>query len=90
LIEVGATAQVLKPPAHPTVQALIAAHPPLTGERPARWPVAPRAAPADGEAKACAFAHACPKVTARCRREVPPLRSIEGRSVACHHVEPSA
>jgi len=90
LIEVGATAQVLKHPAHPTVQALIATHPPLTGERPARWPVAPRAAPADGEATACAFAHACPKVTARCRREVPPLRSIEGRSVACHHVEPSA
>jgi oligopeptide/dipeptide ABC transporter ATP-binding protein len=90
LIEVGATAQVLKHPAHPTVQALIAAHPPLTGERPARWPVAPRAAPADREAKACAFAHACPKVTARCRREVPPLRPVEGRSVACHHLEPSA
>ncbi len=90
LIEVGPTAQLLQHPAHPTVQALIAAHPPLTGERPARWPVAPRAGPAEREAKACAFAHACPQVTARCRSEVPPLRPVEGRLVACHHVESSA
>jgi dipeptide transport system ATP-binding protein len=34
----------------------------------------------------CAFHKRCPKADARCSSELPLLRPLEGRQVACHHV----
>ncbi|TAJ37646.1 MAG: ABC transporter ATP-binding protein [Reyranella sp.] len=33
----------------------------------------------------CRFASRCPRATARCADQMPPLRSLEGREIACWH-----
>jgi dipeptide transport system ATP-binding protein len=86
-VEQGPKAQVLKAPLHPYTQALLGAvpslqkahckpRPPLVGEMPS--PLAPPTG--------CAFHSRCPLAQARCKAEVPPLREVAGRRVACHVV----
>jgi dipeptide transport system ATP-binding protein len=84
-VEQGPKAQVLGAPLHPYTQALLSAVPtlkrserrpriPLVGEMPS--PLAPPTG--------CTFHTRCPLAVARCREEVPPLRELQGRRVACH------
>ena len=72
---------------HPYTQALLSATPsidpaqrqkkiPITGELPS--PLNPPTG--------CAFHKRCPRADARCSGELPLLREVEGRLVACHHV----
>ena len=72
---------------HPYTQALLSATPsidpaqrqkkiPITGELPS--PLNPPTG--------CAFHKRCPRADARCSAELPMLREVEGRMVACHHV----
>ena len=72
---------------HPYTQALLSATPsidpaqrqkkiPITGELPS--PLNPPSG--------CAFHKRCPRADARCSSELPLLREVEGRQVACHHV----
>ncbi len=72
---------------HPYTQALLSATPsidpaqrqkkiPITGELPS--PLNPPSG--------CAFHKRCPRADARCSAELPVLRAVEGRLVACHHV----
>jgi dipeptide transport system ATP-binding protein len=86
-VEQGPKAQVLKAPLHPYTQALLGAVPtlhkaqrapriPLVGEMPS--PLAPP--------PGCAFHTRCPLAQARCKAEVPLLREVAGRRVACHVV----
>ncbi|MDO9094752.1 MAG: dipeptide ABC transporter ATP-binding protein [Rubrivivax sp.] len=86
-VEQGPKAQVLGAPLHPYTQALLSAVPalraqdrrqrvPLQGEMPS--PLAPPTG--------CAFHTRCPLAQARCREEVPALRELAGRRVACHVV----
>lgn len=86
-VEQGPKAQVLGQPLHPYTQALLSAVPalrpqdrrrraPLQGEVPS--PLAPPTG--------CAFHTRCPLAQPRCREEVPLLRDVDGRRVACHVV----
>ena len=89
-VEHGPKVAVLGTPLHPYTRALLAAvpvlraaerkpHIPLVGEMPS--PLAPPSG--------CAFHTRCPLAVARCRDEVPLLRELAGRQVACHVVEAS-
>ncbi len=87
VVEAGAKARIFDAPLHPYTQALMSATPSLhAAERRTRIPIAgeppsPLAPPAG-----CAFASRCPRAEARCRAELPLLRAVDGRQVACHLV----
>ncbi len=88
ICEVGPTEEIFRAPKHPYTRFLLEAVPKpnphlrkeqkafLTGEMPS--PVKPPAG--------CRFHTRCPLAVQRCSQEVPVLRNIEGRQVACHLV----
>ncbi len=87
-IEHGATAVLFERPRHPYTQTLLAATPRVdpadrpvravpTGELPS--PLAPP--------PGCHFHKRCGQVRDRCAHEVPALREVDGRVVACHFAE---
>lgn len=87
-VEHGPKAAVFGKPLHPYTKALMSATPaikpserrvkiPLIGELPS--PLRPP--------PGCAFAPRCPYAVDRCREEVPQLRELDARLVACHRVE---
>ena len=86
--EMGPADKLYDRPLHPYTQALLSAtpaiHPDLSkpkikiqGELPN--PLNPPSG--------CAFHKRCPYATERCRTEVPELRVLDERQVACHHAE---
>ncbi len=87
-VEQGPKSQVLGHPLHPYTRALLGAVPvlkkedrrpriPLVGETPS--PLSPPSG--------CAFHTRCPLAQARCSAEVPALRELDGRQVACHFAD---
>jgi dipeptide transport system ATP-binding protein len=86
--EMGPSELIYSRPLHPYTRALLSATPTihpdpnkpkikLSGELPN--PLAPPSG--------CAFHQRCPHATERCATERPELRPLDGRQVACHHVE---
>jgi len=87
-MELGPAERIYRKPLHPYTQALLAATPSLHPEpgrqrvRLAGEPPNPLEPPAG-----CVFHPRCPYATERCRGEVPALREVDGREVACHYAE---
>jgi dipeptide transport system ATP-binding protein len=85
VVESGAKERVFAEPLHPYTLALMSATPALrAADRRQRItihgePPSPLTPP-----PGCAFASRCPRAEARCRSEVPLLREVGGRQVACH------
>ena len=88
VVEIGAKTTVLQAPKHPYTRALLSAAPAiraadrrervlLQGEMPS--PLTPPGG--------CAFHTRCPIAQARCRTEVPLLRDVAGRRIACHVID---
>jgi peptide/nickel transport system ATP-binding protein len=89
IVEQGEAGDLFAAPRHPYTRALVSAIPVpgarreriiLEGDPPNPVDVPP----------GCAFHTRCPFATAACRAEVPALRPLEGRLVACHRVEDAA
>jgi oligopeptide/dipeptide ABC transporter ATP-binding protein len=85
LVEQGPTPAVFERPRHPYTQSLLAAVPRIGGRRVTQdfalegEPPNPREVPSG-----CRFRTRCPLAQARCAAEEPPLRPLDGRTVACH------
>ena len=84
LVEFGAAAEVLGHPLHPYTQALIHAVPTIDGVA----PHAPTRPQLDSVATSgCPFRPRCPHAIDRCRAEMPEVRMLRRRRVACHRAE---
>jgi len=86
--EMGRKEDIYERPLHPYTQALLSATPAIHPD-----PLKPKIRiagelpnplnPPDG----CAFHKRCPYATERCAKEVPALRQVNTRQVACHYAE---
>ncbi|MDI3370946.1 MULTISPECIES: peptide ABC transporter ATP-binding protein [Pseudomonas] len=86
--EMGPKEDIYERPLHPYTQALLSATPTIHPD-----PLKPKIriagelpnplSPPDG----CAFHKRCPYATERCAKEVPALRQVSTRQVACHYAE---
>ena len=86
VVEAGPTEVLLTQPAHPYTQALRAAVPELENVQRAPQSRVVTAARTD-ESAACPYYGRCPLAVDLCRSDVPPLREVERRRVACHRAE---
>ncbi|TBU78688.1 peptide ABC transporter ATP-binding protein [Phytopseudomonas daroniae] len=86
--EIGPSERIYERPLHPYTKALLSATPTIHPD-----PAKPKIKivgelpnplnPPSG----CAFHKRCPYATERCQEELPLLRPLDGRQVACHHAE---
>lgn len=86
--EMGPKEDIYEQPLHPYTQALLSATPAIHPD-----PLKPKIRiagelpnplnPPDG----CAFHKRCPYATERCAKEIPALRQVSTRQVACHYAE---
>jgi oligopeptide/dipeptide ABC transporter ATP-binding protein len=85
IVEIGDKETVYRRPLHPYTEALLAAVPVPRPGRPRRRAAVQGEIPSPMNPPAgCAFHPRCPLATDRCRSEVPVLRQVGGRDVACH------
>ncbi len=86
-VEVGDKATIYARPLHPYTQALMSATPALrAADRRQRIVIRGELPSPLNPPGGCAFHKRCPLAQARCAVEVPLLRAVEGRQLACHLV----
>jgi dipeptide transport system ATP-binding protein len=85
VVESGPKARLFARPLHPYTQALMSATPALRADaRRVRIPIAGEPPSPLEPPSGCAFRTRCPRAVKRCSDEVPALREVDGRQVACH------
>jgi oligopeptide transport system ATP-binding protein len=85
IVEIGDKETIYRRPLHPYTEALLAAVPAPRPGRPRRRAAVQGEIPSAMNPPAgCPFHLRCPLATDRCRSEVPALRQVDGRDVACH------
>ncbi|BCG23052.1 ABC transporter ATP-binding protein [Pseudomonas tohonis] len=86
--EIGPAELIYSRPLHPYTQALLSATPTIHPDpaKPKIKIVGELPNPLDPPS-GCAFHKRCPYATERCKVEVPELRPLDARQVACHHTE---
>jgi len=88
LVEIAPKRALYEAPKHPYTQALLAAVPRPDPERPRSTPVGGEVPSLLDPPPGCRFHTRCPQAFARCRVEVPALRTAAtGHTVACHLYE---
>ncbi len=85
VVERGDKTELFERPLHPYTQALMSATPALrAADRRVRIPVVGEPPSPLSPPAGCAFRSRCALAIARCADEVPSLRDVDGRAVACH------
>ena len=85
-MEAGSREQILDHPRHPYTAELVRAHGSVTGSR--MYALEGSAPTRFERHQGCPFAPRCRFSTSICESEVPQLRIVAERSVACHHAGP--
>ena len=89
IMEDGPTEDIVHAPLHPYTQALVAAGPtPHVDQSHAPLPIGGGAPDPRNPPSGCVFRDRCPRATTQCAEQIPPLRQIGTRQVACHFAEP--
>ena len=84
VMEAGAVDQIVREPRNPYTKELVRS---FRQVGPGRMSSIPGTVPVlRSQLDGCGFAERCPAAEDRCRTEVPALRNIDGREVACHLV----
>ena len=85
IVEIGDKETIYRRPLHPYTEALLAAVPVPQPGRPRRRAAVQGEIPSPmNPPTGCAFHPRCPMATDRCRVEMPFLRQVDDRNVACH------
>ncbi|MBK1663605.1 dipeptide ABC transporter ATP-binding protein [Rhodospirillum rubrum] len=88
VVEMGPKEAIFSAPAHPYTQALMAATPKLDpGARRNREPLKGELPSPLSPPPGCTFHTRCPLAVALCKQQIPTLRPVGGREVACHRAE---
>ena len=86
VVESGPKATIFANALHPYTQALLSATPSIDpAQRQKKIKIHGELPSPLNPPSGCAFHKRCPRADARCESELPVLRSLEGRQVACHH-----
>ena len=87
-VEYGTKSAIFESPLHPYTKALMSATPAIRAEdRRTKIKITGELPSPFNAPSGCAFHQRCTHATERCAHEIPLLRPIANRMVACHRVE---